>query len=353
MQNSIILLSVLKIFRLLLYSPSLIEAQTTEMFYEDEFGFIKANPAYKLDGPLPTGAIKLLREALGGNQEPQSTSEPNLETQTIKNVKGDPIQTGAPKVRKRNINVSELNDTSSIESSKFYEDEFGFIKANSSFRIQNSESKKEKRSVVEDLSNFIKNNENGEKLIQEMNDKINADDDIDYGSFKVKLETPISSMTRIPLVYNEVNGQYQGEIAVGTPPQLFNVIFDTASSDLWIRSYKCKYKNADIGNPDTARSFKNWLSSTYEKMNGSVDNQYASGRVQGITAVEVVKIGGLTIKNQIIVEALLLQDLPYTTFDGIFGLSPKDDRHYLMSPFNNMILQDLVPAPVFSLYFSE
>lgn len=65
------------------------------------------------------------------------------------------------------------------------------------------------------------------------------------------------------------------------------------------------------------------------------------------------QLGNLTIKNQIIVEALLLQDLPHTHFDGIFGLSPKDDRHYLMSPFYNMVLQELVPEPLFSLYLSE
>ncbi|KAG8266557.1 hypothetical protein J6590_069530 [Homalodisca vitripennis] len=349
MQDSILLLLILKIIRLQFFPPVItIEAQTTDMFYEDEFGFIKANPSFKLDGPLPTGAIKLLREALG-------TTESYSKTESAAKGEEDSTKTDSPKVRKRNANNNELNDrpTSSVESSKFYEDEFGFIKANSSFWIHSSESKKNKRSVAEDLSKFIKNYENGEELVQEMNDKINANEDVDYDKLRVNLETPVSSITRIPLIYNEVNGQYQGEIAVGTPPQFFNVIFDTASSDLWIRSYKCKYKNADIGNPDTAKSFKSWLSSTYEKMNGSVDNQYASGRVQGITAMEVVKIGGLTIKNQIIVEALLLQDLPYTIFDGIFGLSPKDDRHYLMSPFYNMILQDLVPSPVFSLYFSD
>uniref|UniRef100_A0A1B6K1J8 Peptidase A1 domain-containing protein n=1 Tax=Homalodisca liturata TaxID=320908 RepID=A0A1B6K1J8_9HEMI len=263
MQDSILLLLILKIIRLQFFPPIItVEAQTTDMFYEDEFGFIKANPAFKLDGPLPTGAIKLLREALG-------TTESYSKTESAVKGEEDSTKIDSPKVRKRNANNNELNDTSSLESSKFYEDEFGFIKANSSFWIHSSESKKNKRSVAEDLSKFIKNYENGEELVQEMNDKINANEDVDYDKLRVNIETPVSSITRIPLIYNEVN------------------------------------------------------------------------------------IGGLTIKNQIIVEALLLQDLPYTIFDGIFGLSPKDDRHYLMSPFYNMILQDLVPSPVFSLYFSD
>lgn len=154
----------------------------------------------------------------------------------------------------------------------------------------------------------------------------------------------------VPLFFSDEDGQYFGEIAIGTPHQYFKVIFDTATNHLWVAS---SLSNSSQRN--TFREMNTYNSSasqTYKENGKHFSAVYTYGTVKGFYSYDTVSIGKLQIKEQPFAEAVIIPDFYDVALDGIFGLSCKN-KGPVSSPMRSMIRQHLISQPIFTFYFNN
>ena len=141
---------------------------------------------------------------------------------------------------------------------------------------------------------------------------------------------------------------YFGKIEIGNPPQAFDVIFDTGSSNLWVPSVNCKSETCKIH-----KMYNSSLSSTYHANGTEFKLKYGSGSLSGLQSTDDVKFAGVTIKQQSFGEAMEQpgQDFADPHFDGILGLGYKSIAvNGAVPPFENMMAQGLVKNGMFSFW---
>ncbi|XP_061367247.1 aspartic proteinase-like [Gastrolobium bilobum] len=150
---------------------------------------------------------------------------------------------------------------------------------------------------------------------------------------------------------NYLDAQYYGEIGIGTPPQNFNVIFDTGSSNLWVPSSKCYFSLACY----THNWFKSKKSKTYAKNGTHCKITYGSGAISGFFSQDNVKVGNVVVKNQDFIEATREGSLSFVLakFDGLLGLGFQEISVENAVPvWYNMVEQDLVSEKAFSFWLN-
>ncbi|NXG43134.1 CATE protein, partial [Psilopogon haemacephalus] len=156
--------------------------------------------------------------------------------------------------------------------------------------------------------------------------------------------------TNEPLV-NYLDLEYFGQISIGTPPQNFTVIFDTGSSNLWVPSIYC------VSTACAQHSrFKPSESSTYQAIGTPFSIQYGTGSLTGIIGSDQVVVEGLTVSNQQFAESVTEPGKAFVDaeFDGILGLAyPSLAVDGVTPVFDNMMAQNLVELPLFSVYMSS
>ncbi|NXB31624.1 CATE protein, partial [Eulacestoma nigropectus] len=158
------------------------------------------------------------------------------------------------------------------------------------------------------------------------------------------------SETNEPLI-NYLDMEYFGQISIGTPPQNFSVVFDTGSSNLWVPSVYCVSKACAEHS-----KFRPTQSSTYQAIGTPFSIQYGTGSLTGIIGSDQVVVEGLTVSNQQFAESISEPGKAFldAAFDGILGLAyPSLAVDGVTPVFDNMMAQNLVELPIFSVYMSS
>jgi hypothetical protein len=149
-----------------------------------------------------------------------------------------------------------------------------------------------------------------------------------------------TSSTNEPLT-DESDMDYYGQVGIGTPPQQFNLLFDTGSSDLWVPGQQCTSSSSCLNH----KKFDGSKSSSYQAGTQTFNIQYGTGSMTGVVSQDVVSIGDLKV-TQSFGEANTEADFfNQTAFDGILGMGYSTiSSEGVQTPFNDMVSQLGIPS---------
>ncbi|KAI8968960.1 aspartic peptidase domain-containing protein, partial [Mycotypha africana] len=142
---------------------------------------------------------------------------------------------------------------------------------------------------------------------------------------------------------------YYGEISIGTPPQSFNLIFDTGSSDLWVVSSEC---TNDICDKEEDNEFAAADGDNFIRID------YGTGNMEGQLGRDTVRLANdqIIIESQAIIDAHSLSpNFKQLPIHGIFGLGLQNlsSLKGFTSPIESMINQGLLDEPLFAIYSEQ
>lgn len=120
---------------------------------------------------------------------------------------------------------------------------------------------------------------------------------------------------------------------------------------MWVPSSECSSIACYLHN-----KYDSSASSTYKKNGTEFSIRYGSGSLSGFVSEDTLKIGDLTIKEQLFAEATNEPGLAFAfgRFDGILGLGfDTISVNRIEPPFYKMVNQGLLDEPVFAFYLGD
>ncbi|KAI8888985.1 acid protease, partial [Backusella circina FSU 941] len=147
---------------------------------------------------------------------------------------------------------------------------------------------------------------------------------------------------------------YIGQISVGTPPQKFNVSFDTGSADIWVTSIDCKTCGK-------SKPFDQYKSHTFTQGSSTWSVKYADGSgVSGTVAQDTVSLGSdIKIRKEFIGLATEQRDgfQNDPSISGLFGLGFSLLSQFKGAPKKSLVErlydEELIERPVVGFWLSH
>jgi hypothetical protein len=159
------------------------------------------------------------------------------------------------------------------------------------------------------------------------------------------------------IIKDYANAQYYGTVSIGTPPQSFQVIYDTGSSNLWVPEKNCVHCGYFFIHKKN--KYDRDASSTFVNDGSDFSIQYGSGAVSGKYVQDTVIIGeDIAVKGQKLgsIHDAGGMGVGYALgyFDGILGLGfDAISVGGVETVFHNALDQGLLDSGMFAFYLGD
>jgi len=141
---------------------------------------------------------------------------------------------------------------------------------------------------------------------------------------------------------------FYGEVSVGTPPQKFNVVFDTGSSNFWVPSTRWPTKTMFRHQKFNAKASKTYFP-VPDRHDESIE--YEAGALKGNLSRDNLMLGGVMLEAQdFFVGFNPDSHLTEVKFDGILGLAlPSLKIAGTKTVLENLVEKNLISQRIFSI----
>ncbi|KAG1902677.1 aspartic peptidase domain-containing protein [Suillus fuscotomentosus] len=157
-----------------------------------------------------------------------------------------------------------------------------------------------------------------------------------------------ASTAAIPVTDEENDSSYSGVVSIGTPPQNFNLVLDTGSSDLWVATTSCTSCGSDVPEFNTSKS------STYKATSSPLEIDYGSGSAQGTVAQDSVTFGSFEMSQELLAVSSVTPGLTGDGLSGIMGLGFTSISALQTTPFWEALYNaNNLSEPLFSFYLER